>query len=176
MAGGAAKAEHCTHLGAAVVVALLERELWRGPTLLLAQAGEFAFVVIALARAGNLISLQVSTAAVAVAALSMMLTPLLALGGRALGKRFEPVDHAAPVPQGDGSEFEDHVVIGGFGRVGQTVAKMLEAENVPIIGTSPDSIARAEDRKRFRELVEKLGLLQPANDTATSFEIGRAHV
>ncbi|MCX5758600.1 MAG: ATP-grasp domain-containing protein, partial [Candidatus Hydrogenedentes bacterium] len=59
---------------------------------------------------------------------------------------------------------------------GQTplnLAVALEEAGVPIIGTSPDSIARAEDRKRFREVVEKLDLLQPANDTAVTIEEAR---
>jgi carbamoyl-phosphate synthase large subunit len=53
-------------------------------------------------------------------------------------------------------------VIVQFG--GQTplkLARALEAAGVPIIGTSPDSIDLAEDRDRFRDLVEKLGLKQP---------------
>ena len=56
---------------------------------------------------------------------------------------------------------------------GQTplnLAEQLEAAGAPIIGTTPYSIARAEDRELFREVVEKLDLLQPANDVATSFE------
>ncbi|MDY6466079.1 MAG: carbamoyl-phosphate synthase large subunit, partial [Succinivibrio dextrinosolvens] len=60
-------------------------------------------------------------------------------------------------------------VIVQFG--GQTplkLAKKLEAEGVPIIGTSPTDIDRAEDRKLFQEVVNKLELLQPKNGTATS--------
>jgi carbamoyl-phosphate synthase large subunit len=52
---------------------------------------------------------------------------------------------------------------------GQTplnLARGLEAAGVPIIGTSVDSIDRAEDRERFQVLVEELGLTQPANGTA----------
>jgi carbamoyl-phosphate synthase large subunit len=55
---------------------------------------------------------------------------------------------------------------------GQTplnIAIPLETAGVKILGTSPDSIDIAEDRKRFRLLVKKLGLLQPENGTATSF-------
>ncbi len=54
---------------------------------------------------------------------------------------------------------------------GQTplkLAKGLEAAGVPILGTSPDAIDLAEDRKRFQGLLERLGLLQPKNATATS--------
>jgi carbamoyl-phosphate synthase large subunit len=56
---------------------------------------------------------------------------------------------------------------------GQTPLKLardLEAAGAPIIGTSPDSIDLAEDRERFKELVESLGLKQPANRTARSKE------
>jgi carbamoyl-phosphate synthase large subunit len=64
-------------------------------------------------------------------------------------------------------------VIVQFG--GQTPLKLavpLEKENVKILGTSPDSIDRAEDRKRFRELLNKLKLKQADSDTALS--IGEA--
>ena len=62
-------------------------------------------------------------------------------------------------------------VIVQFG--GQTPLKLavaLEKAGVPIIGTSPDSIDRAEDRERFQEMLHKLGLMQPENGTARSFE------
>ncbi|NWF52908.1 MAG: carbamoyl-phosphate synthase large subunit [Nitrospirae bacterium] len=62
-------------------------------------------------------------------------------------------------------------VIVQFG--GQTPLKLavpLEREGVKILGTSPDSIDRAEDRKRFKELLHKLGLKQAENDTAMSVE------
>ena len=46
----------------------------------------------------------------------------------------------------------------------------LEQVGVPIIGTSPDAIDRAEDRERFQALLHKLGLKQPENGLARSFE------
>jgi carbamoyl-phosphate synthase large subunit len=60
-------------------------------------------------------------------------------------------------------------VIVQFG--GQTPLKLavpLEQSGVRILGTSPDSIDRAEDRKRFKELLDKLGLLQAESGTAVS--------
>jgi carbamoyl-phosphate synthase large subunit len=54
---------------------------------------------------------------------------------------------------------------------GQTPLKLaaaLEAAEIPILGTSPDAIDLAEDRKRFQKLLQQLGLKQPANGTATS--------
>ncbi len=62
------------------------------------------------------------------------------------------------------------VIVQFGGQTPLNLAERLEAAGAPIIGTSPDSISRAEDRKRFREVVEKLNLIQPANDTATSTE------
>lgn len=62
-------------------------------------------------------------------------------------------------------------VIVQFG--GQTPLKLsraLEAAGVPIIGTSPDAIDRAEDRKRFQQAVDRLNLLQPENATVTTME------
>ncbi len=64
-----------------------------------------------------------------------------------------------------------HGVIVQFG--GQTPLKLaaaLEAAGIPILGTSPDAIDLAEDRKRFQQLLKKLGLRQPENGTATSVE------
>jgi carbamoyl-phosphate synthase large subunit len=56
---------------------------------------------------------------------------------------------------------------------GQTPLKLavpLEREGIRILGTSPDSIDRAEDRRRFKELLHKLDLKQPESDTAMSVE------
>ncbi|MEE3241037.1 MAG: carbamoyl-phosphate synthase large subunit [Pseudomonadota bacterium] len=60
-------------------------------------------------------------------------------------------------------------VIVQFG--GQTPLKLardLEAAGVPIMGTSPDAIDKAEDRERFQQMIEKLNLLQPPNRTVRS--------
>ena len=60
-------------------------------------------------------------------------------------------------------------VIVQFG--GQTplkLARALEKAGVPIIGTTPDAIDRAEDRERFQQMIDKLGLLQPPNATVRS--------
>jgi carbamoyl-phosphate synthase large subunit len=56
---------------------------------------------------------------------------------------------------------------------GQTPLKLasaLEAAKIPILGTSPDAIDLAEDRRRFQELIARLKLTQPENGTATSAE------
>ena len=65
-------------------------------------------------------------------------------------------------------------VIVQFG--GQTplkLAKALESAGIPILGTSPDAIDLAEDRDRFKRLLDKLGLRQPENGIAYSVEQSR---
>jgi len=61
------------------------------------------------------------------------------------------------------------IIVQFGGQTPLNLAQRLETAGAPIIGTSPGSIARAEDRKLFREVVEKLHLKQPDNDTATSY-------
>ena len=59
------------------------------------------------------------------------------------------------------------VIVQFGGQTPLNLAKALEAEGVPIIGTSPESIDLAEDRERFRLVIERLGLRQPPNASAT---------
>jgi carbamoyl-phosphate synthase large subunit len=61
------------------------------------------------------------------------------------------------------------VIVQFGGQTPLNLAVSLEQAGVPIIGTTPTSIARAEDRKQFKELLEKLDLTQPANGTARSY-------
>jgi CPA2 family monovalent cation:H+ antiporter-2 len=58
------------------------------------------------------------------------------------------VDHRDHMPAEDARELQDHVVIGGYGRVGQTVARLLAAENVPFIALDTNGEVVSELRKR----------------------------
>ena len=60
------------------------------------------------------------------------------------------------------------VIVQYGGQTPLKLARALEAAGVPIIGTSPDSIDLAEDRERFQQMIEKIGLKQPPNRTARS--------
>ncbi|MCH8492272.1 MAG: carbamoyl-phosphate synthase large subunit [Idiomarina sp.] len=62
------------------------------------------------------------------------------------------------------------VIVQYGGQTPLKLARALEANGVPIIGTSPDAIDRAEDRERFQTAVERLGLKQPENATITNIE------
>ncbi|WP_367606584.1 carbamoyl-phosphate synthase large subunit [Legionella sp. W05-934-2] len=62
------------------------------------------------------------------------------------------------------------VIVHYGGQTPLKLAKALADNGVPIIGTSPDAIDRAEDRERFQQVVNKLGLNQPPNGTVRSMD------
>lgn len=128
-----------TRLGAAAELALL-----------LAQAGEFAFVVVTLARRGELVTEPAAQFITSVVGLTMLATPLLAVAARRLGERLSVRDHRQHAPQPGLDEFRDHVVIGGYGRVGQTVARLLEAEKIDYVALDNDAAAVARHRQHGR--------------------------
>ncbi len=67
-------------------------------------------------------------------------------------------------------EKPEGVIVQYGGQTPLKLARALEAAGVPIIGTSPDSIDLAEDRERFQQLVERIGLRQPPNRIARNAE------
>ena len=75
---------------------------------------------------------------------------------------FEDVMNIVEVEQPAG------VIVQFGGQTPLNLALPLARAGVPILGTSPDSIDRAEDRERFQHLITQLGLTQPANGTALS--------
>ena len=68
------------------------------------------------------------------------------------------------------AEQPDGVIVQFGGQTPLNLAVPLMRAGVPILGTSPDAIDRAEDRERFQALIQKLGLRQPPNGTAMSLE------
>src|SRR5690554_453326 len=67
------------------------------------------------------------------------------------------------------------VIVQYGGQTPLKICRALEEAGVPIIGTSPDAIDRAEDRERFQQMVQRLDLLQPKNATARSEEEAIRH-
>ncbi len=78
---------------------------------------------------------------------------------------FEPLTHEDVLNIYE-KEKPEGVIVQLGGQTPLNLAEGLEAAGVNIIGTSPDAIDRAEDRERFAEIVEKLGLAQPPNGIA----------
>jgi CPA2 family monovalent cation:H+ antiporter-2 len=107
----------------------------------LAGAGEFAFVAFQLAENDNLFEPSFHEFVVSVAALSMIAIPILAFLGRWLGSRVERRDAEAQksVDGVDGDALADHAIIAGFGRVGRTIARVLEAEKIPYVALDTDA-------------------------------------
>ncbi|MCH1919147.1 carbamoyl-phosphate synthase large subunit [Shewanella sp. A3A] len=62
------------------------------------------------------------------------------------------------------------VIVQYGGQTPLKLARALEAAGVPIIGTSPDAIDRAEDRERFQQAIRRLEMKQPENETVTTVE------
>ncbi len=111
---------------------------------LLAPAGEFAFVIMAAGRESGVLTTDIVTMASAIVGLSMLLTPLSWRAGRWLGARLQP-HRADPELELTAQGAEGHVIIAGFGRVGRTIARMLEKEACDIVAldVQPGTVARA---------------------------------
>lgn len=113
---------------------------------LLAPAGEFAFVILATANAGDVIPPETATIVAAIAGLSMLLTPALAAIGRKLSTPTEDGVGQSELPS-DLVDLEGHVIIAGFGRVGRTMARVLETENVSMVALdmSAEKVAKGRE-------------------------------
>src|SRR5215470_348834 len=117
--------------------------------LLLGPAGEFAFVIVSVASGDHLLAPDIAQVLLFVTALTMATIPLLSrLGGRLaphLAPRM-PVDPSILVPHV--SDALPRVIVAGFGRVGQTVAAMLEVHKVRYVAIDRDADRVARQRKQ----------------------------
>jgi len=109
----------------------------------LAQIGEFGFVVVALAKNNELLPANTVSLIIALGVLSMGLTPILMSMADRLAKRLisghDLLDKPLPIPQSC-ALLEEHVVICGFGRVGQTISRFLRKEAIPYIAMDHDAV------------------------------------
>ncbi|MSP67475.1 MAG: potassium transporter KefB [Alphaproteobacteria bacterium] len=127
-------------VGKAVVIGVLGRATglaWPVAVragLTLAQGGEFAFVLFAAAEAARLLSADTGQVLYAIVALSMLATPAAAFAGRALSEYLTRRAAADPARiSAAEQELAGHVVIAGFGWVGQTVAKVISGCGIPYL-------------------------------------------
>jgi len=138
------------------ILFLLCRVLIHQPVLLslrigmiLAQGGEFGFILIGSAALIGLIPEPVKQVCLVVISLSMIATPFLAMAGKWLSDRFErftPVGLAAL--EQDNIDLAHHVVIAGFGRVGRIVARLLEARRLPYVAIDNNAANVRDGRAR----------------------------
>ncbi|CAJ1950075.1 unnamed protein product [Sphenostylis stenocarpa] len=102
--------------------------------LLLAPGGEFAFVAFGEAVNQGIISSQLSSLLFLVVGISMALTPWLAAGGQLLASRFELHDVRSLLPvESETDDLRNHIIICGFGRVGQIIAQLLSEQLIPFV-------------------------------------------
>jgi CPA2 family monovalent cation:H+ antiporter-2 len=116
--------------------------------LLLGQAGEFAFVVVALARSLDMLPNALAHFMLIVIGLGIVVTPFVAPGARRLAAIVERrtaarADAGPPIPEG----LEDHIVIAGFGRVGRTIGALCDAEELPFLALDMNAANIAEGQR-----------------------------
>ena len=136
-------------------------------TLLLAQGGEFAFVVFQAAAGAQVFSAETASLLIGAVALSMLISPLLlVLVDRALLRRYAQLKTAAPPAQEISEPQEAPVIIAGFGRYGQIVARVMLAQGIPttVLDHSVEilEIARAFGYRVFYGDATRLDLLRIA--------------
>ncbi len=109
--------------------------------LLLGQGGEFAFVAIGYAMTARVLDSALGAQVMLVVGLSLFITPLLARVGRAIGERHESAarEQAAARDHHELASARGRVIIAGFGRVGQQLAKLLGEQNIPFVAFECDA-------------------------------------
>ncbi|PWA60684.1 Cation/H+ exchanger [Artemisia annua] len=136
--------------------------------LLLAPGGEFAFVAFGEAVNQGIMSSQLSSLLFLVVGISMAITPWLAAGGQFIASRFEQQDVRSLLPvESETDDLQDHIIICGFGRVGQIIAQLLSERLIPFVALDVRSdrvaVGRALDLPVYfgdagsREVLHKIG-------------------
>jgi CPA2 family monovalent cation:H+ antiporter-2 len=123
---------------------------WFAPAvgLMLAQGGEFGFVLFVIGAQGGALPVEQEHMATLLVGLSMAVTPLLLVTSRALVRRPARTGPGGGVAVEQDAIPRDHVLIAGFGRVGQTLARLLEDQAVPYLALDLDPERVAEARRR----------------------------
>ena len=115
----------------------LESAPARRLALALSQGGEFAFALFAAGTTAGVLERPVADLLSVAVTLSMAATPLLLLIDERLAPKVKPARAFDEMPDNDG-----HVVIAGFGRVGQIVARILSAKRIPVtaLDSNPEQV------------------------------------
>ena len=136
---------------------------------MLCQVGEFGFVLIALSVDNQLFSESTASVLIAVGVISMALTPTLMQNAKKWAKRIGNDDKfQAKETTEYSNHLSDHVVICGFGRVGQTIARFLQLEGVQSLALDVDPVRVSEAKAageniqfgnaRYGEILEAAGI------------------
>lgn len=115
--------------------------------VLLAQGGEFGLFLLTQANDLNIIDTDINQIILAVVVLSMAVAPLLIRNANSIANLFTKGERIAEdMRLQDKGDLEDHVIICGYGRVGQIQAKFLEYESIQYVGLDLDSLLVKEAR------------------------------
>jgi CPA2 family monovalent cation:H+ antiporter-2 len=118
---------------------------------MLAQMGEFGFVLIALANQVELLSVDVTSILLGCGVLSMAITPYMMKNSRKWSLYLSQgeqgnTEHLTILPENENEHLKDHVIICGFGRVGQTVSRFLKEESIDFVAIDMDPLRTSEAR------------------------------
>ncbi|MDO7086803.1 cation:proton antiporter [Pseudocolwellia sp. AS88] len=126
----------------AVKAGELSKDGWASG-FMLAQMGEFGFVLIALATQVELLPMKVASILLGVGVISMAITPFMVDNATKWSLKLsndKGVDTTELETLPDNSTLSDHVVICGFGRVGQTVSRFLKQEDISFVAIDIDPL------------------------------------
>ena len=118
--------------------------------IMLAQMGEFGFVLIALANQVELLPVETASILLGAGVLSMAITPYMIDNARKwsiLLSKETPIktENLAKLPEN--TDLSDHVIICGFGRVGQTVSRFLKQESIKFVAIDIDPLRTTKARE-----------------------------
>lgn len=120
--------------------------------LVLSQGGEFGFALIAMATISGVVPHDVSSFMLLVVICSMAVSPYIINNARAISNWIYKDKSAYPIetlgPDQAIHSLQDHVIVGGFGRIGQTVAQFLEANQIPYIAMDLDVNLVSQQREQ----------------------------
>ncbi|WP_448550094.1 monovalent cation:proton antiporter-2 (CPA2) family protein [Thalassotalea fusca] len=117
---------------------------------MLAQMGEFGFVLIALASQSNILPSDVASMILGAGVLSMAVTPFMVDRARDWGlalSKDQVIDTSSLEQLPQERSFENHVIICGFGRIGQTVSRFLKQEAIDYIAIDIDPLRASKARE-----------------------------
>lgn len=143
----------CLILAKSVIVTVLARLFrlsWRSSIetgLLLGPGGEFAFVGIGTASALGLIEPRVSSFALALTSITMVLTPLSSAAARRLASVLAPPRAIDPELTVQPPVGEMHAIVVGYGRIGKVVCSLLKEQGITYIAVDHDASGVARDRR-----------------------------
>lgn len=151
----------------------------------LAQAGEFGFVLLGLTLANGLLAGPMHQVILAAMVLSMLAAPLLLLAGTRLAQRMEGgawMEEARGVHEIAARAFgkQKHVILCGYGRSGQSLARLLESEHIPFIALDHDprrvrAAAQAGDNVVFGNSTRAEVLMAAGVQRAKAVVVSFAH-